>query len=168
MTLRWHVRWFKVASVTNLKIVGTELKYSAALQACYAKIKDMSKLKIAIIEDSKSIRKRLVELVEELGDMEVVGEASTEIEAIKICQEKMPDVIILDMQLEVGNGLGVLKMMRYATVANKPKIIVLTNFPSPSVERAATSLGADFFLDKSLEFHKLPSLLKSAADALSA
>jgi DNA-binding NarL/FixJ family response regulator len=155
-----------VESATKLKIVRTELKYSAALQACYAEIKDMSKLKIAIIEDSKSIRKRLVELVEELGDMEVVGEASTEIEAIKICREKMPGVIILDMQLEVGNGLGVLKTMHYATAETKPMIIVLTNFPSPSVERAATLLGADVFLDKSLEFHKLPSLLKSAADAL--
>lgn len=150
------------------KIVGTELKYSAALQTRDVEIEDMSKLRIAIIEDSSSIRKRLVELVEELGDMEVVGQASTEIEAIKVCREKMPDFIILDMQLEVGNGLGVLKTMQYATDAKKPKIIVLTNFPSPSVERAAASLGADVFLDKSLEFHLLPSLLQSAANALSA
>ncbi len=144
------------------------MKYSAASQAREVEIEDMSKLRIAIIEDSSSIRKRLVELVEELGDMEVVGEASTEVEAIKVCQEKTPDFIILDMQLEVGNGLGVMKAMRYAGAANKPTIIVLTNFPSPSVERAAVLLGADAFLDKSLEFHKLPSLLKSAAAALSA
>jgi DNA-binding NarL/FixJ family response regulator len=144
------------------------MKYSAALQARDVEIEDMSKLRIAIIEDSTSIRKRLVELVEELGDMEVVGEASTEIEAIKVCRETTPDVIILDMQLEVGNGLGVMKALHYAAAANKPKIIVLTNFPSPSVERAAVSLGADAFLDKSLEFHKLPALLQSAAGALSA
>jgi DNA-binding NarL/FixJ family response regulator len=143
-----------------------EMKYSATLQSHGAEIEDMGKLKVAIIEDSKSIRKRLVELVEELGDMEVVGEASTETEAIKICQEQTPDLIILDMQLEVGNGLGVMKALHYATAVNKPTIIVLTNFPSPSVERAATSLGADAFLDKSLEFHKLPALLQSAAGAL--
>lgn len=142
------------------------MKYSAALRARDVEIEDMGKLRIAIIEDSKSIRKRLVELVEELGDMEVVGEASTEIEAIKVCREKTPDFIILDMQLEVGNGLGVMKAMHYSTATHKPKIIVLTNFPSPSVERAATLLGADAFLDKSLEFYKLPALLQSAADAL--
>jgi two-component system, NarL family, response regulator DevR len=144
------------------------MKYSAALQARNAGIENMGKLRIAIIEDSRSIRRRLVELVEELGDMEVVGEASTEVEAIKVCREKTPDFIILDMQLEMGNGLGVMKALQYASSANKPRIIVLTNFPSPSVERAAALLGADVFLDKSLEFHKLPSLLKSAADALSA
>jgi two-component system, NarL family, response regulator DevR len=144
------------------------MKYSAALQARNAGIENMGKLRIAIIEDSRSIRRRLVELVEELGDMEVVGEASTEVEAINVCREKTPDFIILDMQLEMGNGLGVMKALQYASSANKPRIIVLTNFPSPSVERAAALLGADVFLDKSLEFHKLPSLLKSAADALSA
>ena len=146
------------------------MKYSAVTKARDVEVgvDDMSRLRIAIIEDSKNIRKRLVELVEEIGDMEVVGEASTESEAIAICSEKMPDAIILDMQLAVGNGLGVMKAMHYATAENKPTIIVLTNFPSPSVQRAATSLGADFFLDKSLEFHKLPTLLKSAAAALSA
>lgn len=144
------------------------MKFSAALRARDVEIEDMSKLRIAIIEDSKNIRKRLVELVHELGDMEVVGEAATELEAIKVCREQAPDFIILDMQLEVGNGLGVMKALHYATAANKPKIIVLTNFPSPSVERAATLLGADAFLDKSLEFHKLPALLQSAADAISA
>ena len=144
------------------------MKYSAALQARDVEVEDMSRLRIAIIEDSKSIRKRLVQLVEEIDDMEVVGEAATESEAINVCKNTLPDVIILDMQLEVGNGLGVMKAMHYATAAAKPMIIVLTNFPSPSVERAAISLGADVFLDKSLEFYKLPSLLKSAADALSA
>ncbi len=128
----------------------------------------MSRLRIAIIEDSINIRKRLVELVEEMGDMEVVGEASTETGAIDVCRQTSPDAIILDMQLEVGNGLGVMRAMQYYSAENKPTIIVLTNFPSPSVERAAISLGADIFLDKSLEFHKLPSLLNSAADNLSA
>ncbi len=127
----------------------------------------MSRLRIAIIEDSINIRKRLVELVEEMGNMEVVGQASTEAEAIIICKLTSPDAIILDMQLEVGNGLGVMRAMQYDTSKTKPTIIVLTNFPSPSVQRAAISLGADIFLDKSLEFHKLPALLNSAADDLS-
>lgn len=123
----------------------------------------MSNLKVAIVEDSASIRKRLVELVESIGGMEIVGEAATESAAIKLCREMSPDAIILDMQLEVGTGLAVLKAMRYATLEPKPMIIVLTNFPSPSVERAAMALGADVFLDKSREFHRVTPLLQSAA-----
>jgi len=128
----------------------------------------MHKLKVAIVEDSQLIRKRLVELVEEIDDMVVVGEAATESAAIDMCRKSNPDAIILDMQLEVGNGLGVLKAMRYSAGSGetKPTIIVLTNFPSPSVQRAAIALGADAFLDKSREFHKVVGLLQSAADAL--
>ena len=123
----------------------------------------MSNLKVAIVEDSASIRKRLVELVENIGGMDIVGEAATESAAIKLCKETTPDAIILDMQLEVGTGLAVLKAMRYTTLQPKPMIIVLTNFPSPSVERAAMALGADVFLDKSREFHRVIPLLQSAA-----
>ena len=123
----------------------------------------MSNLKVAIVEDSASIRKRLVELVESIGGMEIVGEAATESAAIILCKEQNPDAIILDMQLEVGTGLAVLRAMHYATLEPKPMIIVLTNFPSPSVERAAMALGADVFLDKSREFHRVTPLLQSAA-----
>jgi len=131
-------------------------------------VQGMHKLKVAIVEDSQLIRKRLVELVEEIDDMVVVGEAATESAAIDMCRKSNPDAIILDMQLEVGNGLGVLKAMRYSAGSGetKPTIIVLTNFPSPSVQRAAIALGADAFLDKSREFDKVVGLLQSAADAL--
>lgn len=141
----------------------------------------MRRLKVVIVEDSASIRSRLVALVEEIGNLQVVGEATTEVAAINMCIGKQPDVIILDMQLETGSGLGVLKALKLnsgnsansvnsLSAANDsdapkstPRVIVLTNFPSPSVQRAAITLGAEHFLDKSLEFHKLPALLKTAA-----
>jgi two-component system, OmpR family, response regulator len=126
----------------------------------------MASLRVVIIEDSKAIRMRLVALVEELGDTVVVGEAETELEAIRLCTEKAPDVVILDMQLADGSGLGMMKVMQFNRAISKPTIIVLTNFPSPSVQRAAISLGADHFLDKSLEFNKLPALLRYAAEAI--
>jgi two-component system, OmpR family, response regulator len=126
----------------------------------------MASLRVVIVEDSNAIRMRLVALVEELGNTEVVGEASTEIDAIRVCTEKAPDVIILDMQLLHGSGLGMMKAMQFHCAISKPMIIVLTNFPSPSVRRAAISLGADHFLDKSLEFNKLPALLRSAVEAI--
>jgi len=116
-------------------------------------------VRVAIIEDSRNIRQRLVQLVEDLGSMQVVGEADSEASAVALCRDMAPDAIILDLKLATGTGIGVLKTMRYATAENKPVIIVLTNFPSPAFERAARALGADWFLDKSSEFHQLRGLL---------
>jgi two-component system, OmpR family, response regulator len=145
------------------------ISYSEAEQLTEARgmsSQKINNLKVAIVEDSVIIRRRLVELVEEIDGVEVVGEAATEQAAIELCLKTNPDAIILDMQLEIGNGLGVLKTMHYTTAQTKPLIIVLTNFPSPSVERAAIGLGATVFLDKSREFDKVGPLLKTAAGAL--
>ena len=117
-------------------------------------------LRVAIIEDSRNIRERLVQLVEESQAMQVVGEADSEEAAIAVCRGTAPDAIILDLRLAKGTGLGVLKALRYADAERKPAIIVLTNFPLPAFERAARALGADWFLDKSSEFHKLRGLLR--------
>ena len=99
-------------------------------------------LRVAIIEDSRNIRERLVQLVEESQAMQVVGEADSEETAIAVCRGTAPDAIILDLRLAKGTGLGVLKALRYAGAERKPAIIVLTNFPLPAFERAARALGA--------------------------
>jgi two-component system, OmpR family, response regulator len=118
-------------------------------------------LRVAIVEDAANIRERLVRLVEEIGNMQVVGEADTEARAINICRFADPDALILDMQLAEGSGLGVLKSMGYASAPKKPFVIVLTSFPSPVVEHAARALGANWFLDKSCDIHRLAALLRN-------
>jgi DNA-binding NarL/FixJ family response regulator len=123
-----------------------------------------SALTVAVVEDAENIRQRLIQLVTEVARMRVVGEAATEETAIAVCREQAPEALILDMQLASGSGLGVLKAMNYASMTTRPAIIVLTNFPSPAVERAARELGAEWFLDKSSEFEKLPRLLQLIAD----
>lgn len=118
-------------------------------------------LRVAIIEDSLNISRRLKELVEAIPGAIVVGQATTETSGVKLCNLENPDVILLDLQLESGTGLGFLRAMQYLKKNIKPKIIVLTNFPSNFMERAAIVLGADKLLDKSLELHKLVPLLKA-------
>ena len=63
------------------------------------------------------------------------------------------------------SALGVMKAMQFNRNIDKPIIIVLTNFPSPIVQRNAIALGADYFLDKSFEFNKLLGLIYSIAEA---
>ena len=118
------------------------------------------RLRVAIVEDSDNIRERLVQLVEDDQQMQVVGEATTEARAVAMCRAVEPDAIILDLKLADGTGIGVLRTLRYTAAAHKPTIIVLTNFPLPAFERAARELGADWFLDKTSEFHKLRELLR--------
>jgi len=64
------------------------------------------KLRILVVEDSPTVRNRLVEIVGSDPDLELVGEAGDGRRAIEICEQCRPDVITMDMMLPVMSGLA--------------------------------------------------------------
>jgi two-component system chemotaxis response regulator CheB len=67
----------------------------------------MRKLRVLVVEDSLTIRGRLVEVLSADPEMQVVGEAGDGKIAIELCQQLRPDVVTLDMLLPVLSGLAV-------------------------------------------------------------
>lgn len=61
--------------------------------------------RVLVVEDSTTMRKRLVEILDEAPGFEVVGEAVDGREAIELCERLRPDVVTLDMQLPDVTGL---------------------------------------------------------------
>lgn len=66
----------------------------------------MPKVRILVVEDSPTVRNRLVEIIAADPNMELVGAAADGKEAIEICQRCRPDVITMDMMLPVMSGLA--------------------------------------------------------------
>ncbi len=66
----------------------------------------MKKVRVLVVEDSLSIRKRILEILGADPDLEVVGEAEDGKTAIELCQALRPDVMTLDMMLPVMTGLA--------------------------------------------------------------
>jgi two-component system chemotaxis response regulator CheB len=67
----------------------------------------MAKIRVLVVEDSLTVRKRLIEVLEGDPDLEVVAEAQDGQRAIELCQSLRPDVMTLDMMLPVMTGLAV-------------------------------------------------------------
>ena len=123
---------------------------------------DGTKLRVVIVEDSAMIRARLAETLTEIPNLEIIGEAETEAEAVALLRQGGWDATILDLQLKKGTGLGVLK----ALAQDKPaaaKVIVFTNFAFPQYKDRSLQLGADYFFDKSREFHRVREVLSDLA-----
>lgn len=119
-------------------------------------------LQVFLVEDSPIIRERLTESLSTPGRIEVVGHADTEHGAVAALKSTEWDVLVLDLQLKQGTGLGVLK----ALVGAKPagaKVIVLTNYAIPQFRDRSVALGADFFFDKSREYYRVKSVLEDLA-----
>jgi two-component system, chemotaxis family, protein-glutamate methylesterase/glutaminase len=66
----------------------------------------MRKIRALVVDDSLSVRKRLVEVLNDDPDLDVVGEAGDGKTAIELCLSLRPDVITLDMMLPVMTGLA--------------------------------------------------------------
>lgn len=102
---------------------------------------------------------RLVELIDQTATVELVAHVDNERDASALLRNHPVDVVILDLQLRQGTGFGVLKSLPSA--GPRPRIIVLTNFDLPAYRRQAAELGADYFLDKSREYHRVPEILEN-------
>jgi two-component system OmpR family response regulator len=115
-------------------------------------------LKLLLVEDSRVLADRLVELIDQSAAVELVAHVDNERDAIAMLRDHPVDVVILDLQLRQGTGFGVLRSL--PRTGPRPRVIVLTNFDLPAYRREATELGADHFLDKSREYHRVPEILE--------
>lgn len=115
-------------------------------------------LRILLVEDSPYIRERLIDLLAEPGRIEIVGQADTEEAAVARVRDTSWDVLVLDLQLKRGTGLGVLRALAPSRRADT-KVIVLTNYAFPQYREKSFALGADYFFDKAREYHRVRDVL---------
>ena len=66
----------------------------------------MAKIRVLVVEDSLTVRKRMLEVLAADPDIEIVGEADDGKRGIELCQNLRPDVVTLDMMLPVMSGLA--------------------------------------------------------------
>ncbi|MEZ5701567.1 MAG: response regulator [Burkholderiaceae bacterium] len=115
----------------------------------------MTTLRTFIVEDNPVILKNLVDTLEELTDLKVIGTTGNEEEAVKALssQAESLDLVIVDVFLHSGSGLGVLKSAQQMSLPARR--VVLTNYATEDIRRRCTSLGADAVFDKSSELEDL-------------
>ena len=118
-------------------------------------------LRVFLVEDSPSVRDRLIDFLAEPGQVDVIGFADTETEAVRQLWAEPVDVAIVDLNLREGTGMGVIESLRAVQSVPRPTVVVLTNYAFPEFEVACRERGADYFFDKSTQFGALKVLLQS-------
>jgi DNA-binding NarL/FixJ family response regulator len=117
-----------------------------------------STLRVVLVEDSPDIRVRLAESLGEIPNLEIVGEAETERDAVALLTKGTWDALVLDLQLKQGTGLAVLKALGERSLKDG-KVVVFTNYSFAVYRDKSMALGADFFFDKARDLQRLRDVL---------
>jgi two-component system chemotaxis response regulator CheB len=100
----------------------------------------MSRIRVLVVDDSLTVRKRLCEVLAAAPGVEVVGEAGDGKEAIALCLSLRPDVVTLDMMLPVMTGLAATEyIMAHCPT---PILIVSSSFNRGELFRTYDALSA--------------------------
>src|SRR5262245_13297778 len=113
-------------------------------------------MRIYIVDDSPVVRHRLVGLLSDHPNLEVVGEWDGA-DGVGTIERLRPDAVVVDLHLQKGNGFDLVRTLKRSP--EPPLIIVLTNYPYPQYERRAREAGADYFFDKTNEFGSVLTIL---------
>jgi CheY-like chemotaxis protein len=117
-------------------------------------------IRILLVEDFAPLRTRLAELLNIPGEMSVTATAATELEARDQIEATDFDILVVDVQLREGTGLGAVRDARKRWITAIPSLIImLTNHALPVVRQRCLAAGADHFLDKIRQFDQLVPLI---------
>jgi DNA-binding NarL/FixJ family response regulator len=116
-------------------------------------------MRIVFADDSVIVRQRLTRLFSDIEGIEIVGQADDVPVARELVEKLKPDVAILDMRMRTGSGADLVPELKQLVPALK--VIILTNYPYVENRKKCMELGADFFFDKSNEFQRVLSVLRS-------
>lgn len=118
-------------------------------------------IKVLLVDDQNLVRQGVQALLELADDIEVVGEAKSGQEAVKMIPEIKPNVVLLDMRMPGMSGLDVLHELSQSH--QLPPTIILTTFDDEELILAGVKAGAKGYLLKDVPLEELVDGIKQVA-----
>jgi DNA-binding NarL/FixJ family response regulator len=119
-------------------------------------------IRVLIVDDEHLVRGGLKMILEAQPDIDVVGEAEDGVQAVAAAKALSPDVILLDVQMPVMNGLDAATEI-LADPDGCPKVIMITTFDLDEYVHTAIAAGASGFLLKDTRAEVLADAVRTVA-----
>jgi DNA-binding NarL/FixJ family response regulator len=117
---------------------------------------------VVLVEDHEITRHGIKAILSRDGSVDVIGEATTSDQAISVIAEKQPDVAVVDIRLESGTGLDVVRGVK--EVAPTTNVLILSAYDDDRYVRALARLGVRGYMLKSVSGAELVRAIHDVAE----
>lgn len=118
------------------------------------------RIRIVIADDHVMVRGGLSMFLQSVDDFELVGQAADGAQAVQLCEENQPDVVLMDLMMPNMNGVEAMKVI--LKTHPETRIIALTSFKEDELVYAALQAGAAGYLLKDINYDELARTIRNA------
>lgn len=122
--------------------------------------KGKNRIRVMVVDDHPVVRNGIRFSLLALDDIELVGAAGSGEEALRLCQEVQPDVILMDIMMSGMDGVTATRALRERHP--QVQVIALTSFQERDLVREALQAGAIGYLLKDVTIDELAAAIRSA------
>jgi len=106
----------------------------------------MRPIRILIVDDHGLLREGLSRALRAFPDLQVIGEAGTGSEAVRLCEDLRPDLVLMDLMLREPDGVAAIRQIHRE--CPEIRVIAMSNFGPDRLVQAALRAGASSHLAK--------------------
>jgi NarL family two-component system response regulator LiaR len=117
-------------------------------------------IRVMIVDDHGVVRRGLAAYLKNQDDLEVAGEARDGREALQVCEQVQPDVILMDLLMPELGGVAATRLIRKQWP--RVQVIALTSFKEKDLVRDALQAGAISYLLKNVSGDDLAEAIRAA------
>jgi NarL family two-component system response regulator LiaR len=117
-------------------------------------------VRVMIVDDHSMVRTGLATFIKVKSDLELVGEARDGQEALRLCEQLQPDVILMDLVMPKMDGVAATRAIRERWP--QVQVIALTSFQEKELVRDAIQAGAISYLLKDVSVDELAGAIQAA------
>lgn len=117
-------------------------------------------IRVMLVDDHTMVRRGLATFLKVFDDLELVGEAGSGEEAVNLCAQVLPDVVLMDLMMPDMDGAAATRLIRRQFP--EVQVVALTSFKGEGLVRDALQAGAIAYLLKDVSADELARAIRAA------